>query len=445
LSDESFLRDGQLLVDHASRAAAADDFGHIIRRIPWAVLKPASVSDVVAVVRFCNAHRLTVAARGQGHSTYGQSQALKGVVVDMSRLASVHIGPDHAVVDAGAPWSCVVNAALSRGLTPPVLTDYIELSVGGTLSVGGIGGATGQYGMQTDHVVELEVVTGNGRRSICSRTWERDLYEAVLGGLGQCALIVRVTIRLVPAPTNTRRYQLSYHDLRAFTADQRRLLADGRFDHLEGQIFPDPSGGWRYVLDAAVFFTPPGVPDDAALLDGLRYERGTEEIATLSYRDLLDRMAPSVARLESTGEWNHPHPWLNLFLPSSAVDDYVGDLMERLMADDIGASGMILLYPIRRDRLRAPLVRVPDEPVIFLFALLRAAPPDHHTVATMITHNRRLYDRARALGGTAYPVGAIPFTHQDWQTHYGNAWNMLSTAKRRDDPHNILTPGQGMF
>lgn len=438
--------DGELLIDEASRAAAASDFGHIIQHTPLAVLRLGSVGDIVAMMRFCDVHRLKVATRGQGHSTYGQAQVESGLVVDMSLLDAVHhIGPDRVVIDAGARWSSLLKAALARGLTPPVLTDYLELSVGGTLSVGGIGGATGRHGAQSDNVLELEVITGEGKRETCSRTCRRDLFEAVLGGLGQCALIVRATVRLIPAPTSARTYQLYYRDLRTFTADQRRVLSDGRFDYLEGQVCPDPSGGWRYLLEAATFFTPPTLPDDAVLLDDLQYERGSQEITDLSYFDFLDRMAPSVVFLKSTGEWSYPHPWWNVFLPNSAADRYLDGVLEHLELDDIGASGVVLLYPIKRERLRTPLLRVPDEPIIFLFALLRTAPPDHRAVADMIAHNRMLYDRARALGGTAYPVGTIPFTRQDWQAHFGTAWKMLREAKRYYDPHTLLTPGHGIF
>jgi cytokinin dehydrogenase len=35
---------------------------------------------------------------------------------------------------------------LAEGRTPPVFTDYIDLPIGGTLSVGGFGGATHHYG-----------------------------------------------------------------------------------------------------------------------------------------------------------------------------------------------------------------------------------------------------------------------------------------------------------
>ena len=42
--------DGVLLLDDASRAAAADDFGHLVHRQPLAVLRPGSVNDVVKLV-----------------------------------------------------------------------------------------------------------------------------------------------------------------------------------------------------------------------------------------------------------------------------------------------------------------------------------------------------------------------------------------------------------
>lgn len=38
--------DGALLLDPATRTAAADDFGHSVHREPWAVLVPGSVEDI---------------------------------------------------------------------------------------------------------------------------------------------------------------------------------------------------------------------------------------------------------------------------------------------------------------------------------------------------------------------------------------------------------------
>jgi len=332
--------DGVLLFDDADLAAAGDDFGHILHHRPRAVLQPGSIEDVAAMVRFCHAHRLAVAARGAGHATYGQAQVANGLVIEMGTLNTIRVAGDRVVAEAGARWSALLAAALPHGLTPPVLTDYLELSIGGTLSVGGFGGASHHYGAQVDNVLELEVVTGTGRRVACSPLRQPGLFHAVLAGLGQCAILVRATLRLLPAPAAVRHYILFYPSVSALTADQRRVVSDGRFSFVEGEAQATPASGWQYFLEAAAFYdTTP--PDDTVLIGDLSHERGTEQIADLGYFDFLNRLAPAVAFLESTGEWYDPHPWWNVFLPDSGTDTFVTSVMAGLVPADIGASGVM--------------------------------------------------------------------------------------------------------
>jgi cytokinin dehydrogenase len=371
-----------------------------------------------------------------------------GLVIDMSTLDAIEVSVGQVTVQAGARWSAVLNATLPSGQTPPVLTDYLELSVGGTLSVGGVGGASHHFGAQVDNVIELEVVTGTGKRLACSATRRPQLFRAALAGLGQCAVLVRATLRLLPANPSVRHYVLFYPSVQALTADQRRVVRDGRFSFVEGEAQPMPNGGagWQYYLEAAAYYdgTP---PDDAALIGDLSYERGTQQITDLGYFDFLGRLAPAVAFLESTGEWFDPHPWWNVFLPGSATDEFVSGVLAALDPADIGASGVILLYPLRRRALTAPLLRVPGEDLVFLFSLLKTAAPDTGAIGAdaMISANRQLYEQVRGLGGYQYPVGSIPTTAADWRAHFGAAWPLLTDARRRYDPHGILTPGQGIF
>jgi cytokinin dehydrogenase len=439
---------GRLLFDATDLAAAADDFGHIVHHQPRAVLQPGDVNDIVVMVRFCGQQRIPVAARGQGHATFGQAQVADGLVIETATLDAISVGAGTAVVQAGARWSSLLRATLPRGLTPPVLTDYLELSVGGTLSVGGVGGMSPHFGAQVDNVLELQVVTGAGDLVVCSPAEHPDLFHAVLAGLGQCAVLVRATIRLVPAPVNVRHYILYYPSADALTADQRLVQADGRFSFVEGEAELNPNGpGWLYYLEAGAYYDSVP-PDDQALISDLHYERGTEQIDTLGYYDFLDRLAPAVAFLESTGEWYDPHPWWNMFLPGSVTDEFVSGVMASLTEADIGASGVILLYPLQRPVLRAPLLRVPDEPVVFLFSVLRTAAPDLGgalSADVMLGDNRALFERARALGGYQYPIGSIPLAPGDWPRHYGPEWPFFAAARRRYDPRGILTPGPGIF
>ena len=437
--------DGVLYTDDATRANVSNDFGHLVHRHPKAVLKPGSIDDIVKIIRFARTHSLKVAARGQGHSCYGQAQVEEGVIIDMSTLNKIHaIGADLAVVDAGVIWSELLQATLQQQLTPPVLTDYIELSIGGTLSLGGIGGASHRYGVQVDNVLELQIVTGWGKLETCSPYQNRDLFEAVLAGLGQCGIIVRATIRLIEAFTNARVFLLYYDNLNTFTHDQRLLITDERFNYVEGQVVSDTNGGWRYMLEAASFYTPPNQPDNTSLLASLSYTLGTEQIEDKSYFDFLNRLAETVAFLQSIGVWSNPHPWINLFVPGTGVEKYVGDLVSTLTLADTGNSP-ILLYPVKTDRFKLPLFRTPKDSVVFLFAILRTAPLDDATVRKMLDDNRRFFEKNRDIGGTRYPVDAIKFSHSDWQQQFRPVWGRLVSAKRRYDPDNLLTPGQGIF
>ena len=431
--------DGELVTDEASLIEAATDYGHLAHRRPRAVLRPASARDVVTVVQFANEHGLTVAARGQGHSTFGQAQTDGGVVIDARSLATIHeIAADRAVVDAGVQWLDLVRAALAEGVAPPVSTDYLGLSVGGTLSVGGIGGASQHFGLLVDNTLELEVVTGEGRHVTCSAEQERDLFEAVLGGLGQFAVIVRATVRLVEAPAMARVYTLTYPRVTDLTAAQRTALADGRFDYLEGQLVPTDDDGFAFVLEGGAWFTGEP-PDDDVLLAGLAPSGA--DVVDVTYFEWLNRIYETVEQIEAL---RLPSPWLNLFVPDAATDEIVTELLTTLTPADAG--GVALLYPTHRSLITRPQVMVPEGQVFFLLALLRAvSPPDDAEAERLIGENDALYARVRAVGGTSYPVNALHLSPADWRDHYADRWPAVRSAKARYDPRRVLTPGQGIF
>lgn len=426
--------------------AAAEDFGHVVRRRPWLVFRPASAADIAAVIRWADIRRLKVAARGQGHSTYGRAMAFGGIVIDVGAMNSVRlIEPDRVVVDAGATWQEVVAAALARGLTPPVLTNYLGLSVGGTLAVGGIGGATSRHGMQTDNVLALEVVTGDGRELSCSAEHNRDLFDAVRGGLGQCGIVTRATLRLVPAPARVLRVQLFYPDLASLTADQRLVLREGRFDQLQGAVLPG-EGGWRYQMEGAVYCHGDAAPDTRALLAGLSDRRDEAATTDLAYLDDATSFAKLEALLRANGQWFTPHPWWLSFLRGSNAEHVATGIIEELSPEDIGPFGRVAWYPLATRALRAPLVRMPEEEVAFVFNLIRIpSSDDPAAVEATVARNRALYERMRGEGGVLYPVSAFPMTAEDWREHFGPAWPRLCEAKERYDPHNTLTPGYEVF
>ncbi|MFE9612975.1 FAD-binding protein [Streptomyces sp. NPDC006012] len=442
--------DGSLRTDTGTLDDDADDFGHIVHEVPAVVLQAESADDVAEMIKLCNDYRVKAAARGQGHATYGQAQVAEGLVIETGALDGIGpVAAGQVTVGAGAVWSAVARETLRHGLTPPVFTDYLELSVGGTLSAGGLGGQAHLYGAQVDNVLALEVVTGTGEVVSCSPTRQPDLFHAVLGGLGQCAVIISATLRLVTAPENVRHFLLPYADLETFLADQRLLAGDQRFTYVEGTVEPDERGAYtKYVLEAVAYGPPAGpARDDGELLRGLRYDRSGQLTAqTLGYFDFLNRLADGVAALQQEGFWSWCHPWLNLLLPGDRVAGLSRTLLDGFAGQDVGPGGVVLLYPLVHRRLHTPLLRVPDDPVPYLMAVLWTLDPaDQAAVSARTAANRAAYETVRAAGGTQYPVGSVPMTAADWRGQYGKLWEEFDAAKRRYDPHRLLAPGQHIF
>ena len=126
------VTNGRVQHDGPAVAAAADDYGHLVHRIPSSVVETSSVDDVAAVLRLCTARGIPVTPRGQGHSTHGQAQVDGGVVIETRGLKTIEWDRDNRIrVQAGALWSEVLSHTIQRGRAPQVLTDYMELSVGG--------------------------------------------------------------------------------------------------------------------------------------------------------------------------------------------------------------------------------------------------------------------------------------------------------------------------
>jgi len=228
--------DGELRFDQATRERAADDFGHLVHTEPEAVLLPGSTDDVAATIRWAAKRGRTFAAQGQRHSVWGRSGARNGIVAAMSTRHSVgRAVSDRIVVGAGTTWREVLAATLPRGQTPPVLTDYLDLSVGGTLVVGGVGGTTSRYGVQSDNVISMDVVTGTGQTITCSAQSHSDLFDAVRAGLGQVGVITEATLELVAAPEQVRRFVLVYPNLAGMLKDARLLSAGAGFAAIAGR------------------------------------------------------------------------------------------------------------------------------------------------------------------------------------------------------------------
>jgi FAD/FMN-containing dehydrogenase len=439
--------DGVLTFDDVACEAMSLDGGRVIHRLPHAVLRPASVADVVRMTAFAHEHRIKIVTRGQGHSQYGQTLTDGGIVIDSSTLNAVSV-IDATTVSAqpGATWNDVTRATLARQLTPPAMGNTMTLSVGGILSAGGISNRSHDFGAVVDTVKELDVVTGDGRLVTCSERHERELFEMILGGMGQCGLIVGTRIRLVPAPAYVVRRDFLYDDVKAFLDDLTRITLDRKLDHLAGYgPLPTSPSATSFRINVGRFCDTPDAGNAAIESAGLR-GRSVGPPAVASYADYLQREAASNAAGAAARRANPQHnAYIAMFVPLDKAAQLITSIV-----DTAGELAGVARFPIQAlitRQFTRPLLTLPASDTSIVLWLFRSVPAnDGDANAAATTANHAILDRMRSMGGKAYPPYSPYFSPSDWKEHYGAAtWRRLTAAKAKCDPRGVLTPGPGVF
>ena len=443
---------GEVLEDDPSRVARSGDFGRMVKRIPDVVVRPASTQDVAAVMRYARQHRVPVGTRGEAHSQSGQALVEHGILLDLTSLDRV-LGIDPAApaadCQAGVKWESLVRQTVPQGLVPPVLTNNLSVTVGGTLSVAGLGIASFRHGAQGDNVHEIEAVTGAGDVVVCSATQDREVFDAARSGLGQFAVITRARLGLRRCRTRVRTYYLLYDDLPSYMRDAETIFREDRFDYVESTCVPCPQGfrwvgqtkeafaAWFFPLHATVEFDPASQPDDRRLLDGLAYYRQTH----VEDQDLLQfaaRLEALFAVWKRIGNWDMAHPWMEVILPWATAAPFIQQVLANLPPTTLGG-GHVLLWPCRGTASKIPLFITPTSDLVMGFGILPGVPPD--LLAQARQRLNMVSELSIAAGGKRYLSGFIQFDRAGWKRHFGARWDDLCRLKKTYDPEGILNPG----
>ncbi len=221
--------DGRLVMDSATLNQNSRDEGNLVQHAPSAVLFPGSVSDIQKMIKYCGENSIKTATNCGKNSVYGQTLVDSGLVIDGRSLDTIHsISASGADVDGGVLWMDLIKSAFTKGLTPAAITGYTQLGVAGTLSIGGLNAITSNRLVgQVDQLQKLEVVTGTGELVECSPTQNSDLFNAMCAGQGQCGVITRATVNMIPAPERARFYRVPYLDISTMFSDLRLLVNRG--------------------------------------------------------------------------------------------------------------------------------------------------------------------------------------------------------------------------
>lgn len=282
----------------------------------------------------------------------------------------------------------------------------------------------------------MVVVTGDGGIRCCSRTEDRQLYDAVLCGLGRCAVIVSAELELRAAGPRVRTFYLLYDDHRRWLADQQALA--GSVHGMEGFCSPAAQGlrgthgrraafaAWFYPLQVCIEYeaTPPELP---AGLSPYRVV-AVEDDLTSYFPARHDVRFETMKRL---GAWDRPHPAVSALIDVAALAEVLPDVLAAIPPGLGDVHRGIFLVDTRR---APPLFMTPGPGQAAFFSLMHAgvAPPLAQDALGAFSRARDLLADA---GGKSYLADWLGSPGPaDWRTHFGSPGRPLG------DSQNPLRP-----
>jgi len=178
----------------------------IDRSTPEIVVLPANTEEVAAIVKIAARHHVPVVPRGAGTGLSGGAIPIFGGIViafaRMNRILEVDYDNLRAIVQPG-----LVNLHLSNALNPrgyyyvPDPSSQRSCTIGGNVGENAGGPHTLIYGVTTNHVLGVEIVTPEGNivqvGGWTPDTPGYDLTGLLIGSEGTLCIVTKIITRIV--------------------------------------------------------------------------------------------------------------------------------------------------------------------------------------------------------------------------------------------------------
>ena len=236
--------------------------------MPLVVALPESTAQVAAVVAACAEMGVKVVPRGAGTGLSGGALPLADGVslalTKLNRILDIDYENRCATVQPGVTNLAISDAVAAEGFYyAPDPSSQIACSIGGNVAENSGGVHCLKYGVTTNNILGLEIVTIDGDvlrlggRHLDSEGY--DLMGVLTGSEGLLGVITEVTVRILPRPEAARALLIGFPSVEAGGDCVARVIAEG--------IIP---GGMemmdRAAIHAAEDFCSAGYPLDVESL-----------------------------------------------------------------------------------------------------------------------------------------------------------------------------------
>ena len=260
---------GEGVIDHPDglRAYEADGLT-AYRQPPLVVVLPETTEQVARVLAWCHANRVKVVPRGAGTSLSGGALPLAdGVLLGLSklnRILDIDYADRIAVVQPGVTNLAITRAVEDEGFYyAPDPSSQIACSIGGNVAENAGGVHCLKYGLTTNNVLGVELVTIEGEiLRLGGRGLESaglDLLGLVVGSEGLLGVVTEVTVRILPRPQTARALLIGFAEIETAGQCVAEVIAAGIIP--AGMEMMD-----RAAIHAAEAFVHAGYPLDVDAL-----------------------------------------------------------------------------------------------------------------------------------------------------------------------------------
>ncbi|HKX08467.1 MAG TPA: FAD-linked oxidase C-terminal domain-containing protein [Stellaceae bacterium] len=202
-----------VIVEEEARRPYESDGLTAYRTLPLLVVLPSTTQQVARVLRYCRDHKIKVVPRGAGTSLSGGALPLAdGIILGMgkfNRVLEVDFANRCVVAQPGVTNLGVTLAVQHAGFYyAPDPSSQIACTIGGNVAENSGGVHCLKYGLTTNNVLGVELVTIDGEivrlggKHLDSEGY--DLLGVTVGSEGLLGVVTEVTVRILPKPTTAR-------------------------------------------------------------------------------------------------------------------------------------------------------------------------------------------------------------------------------------------------
>ena len=274
------------------------------RQLPLVVVLPETVEQVAAIMKYCHHEGIKIVPRGSGTSLSGGALPLADAVLmamgKFNRILDIDYDNRCVVTQPGVTNLAITQAVESKGFYyAPDPSSQIACSVGGNVAENSGGVHCLKYGLTTNNLMGVEMVTIEGEILRLGGkhldAGDYDLLGVMTGSEGLLGVVTEVTLRILQSPATRRALLVGFDETAAAASAVGDIIAAGIIP--AGMEMMD-----SLAINAAEDFVNAGYPRQASALLIIELDGPEIEVNALIDRvaDLVDTAGASSLKISET-------------------------------------------------------------------------------------------------------------------------------------------------